>query len=574
MITYPIKNNTKVNSSGTQGELAVELKGVSKEYSYNLGSLWALSGVSFGVVRGEILGVIGRNGAGKTTLLNIIGGGVSVSSGTISSQGRILGLFSLGVGFQDELTGKENIFLNGTLLGAAKKEITAKLTDIMEFSELGNFINMPLGTYSQGMRLRLAFSIIANLDFDILLMDEVLAVGDVVFQSKCFQRLMDFKRVGKTLVITTQNIDLIERLCDKTVLLDHGRILFYGKTLEGINKYRALLNTEKFFVGPINKSVVLVEETKKWADDVSEWGKKIGTKEAIIDSVQLITKFGIQSKRIRSLDPLKIKVNFTIKNRIKELHFGIALFRDDGVYCYGPNTAFDGNMICELKEGRGFFVLSFNRLLLAPGEYRLSAAIWDKNETLAFDYHSGCYKFSVIGYCNKAKELLNIPFKSYSGNSLLFSLRNECSFSLDILGDRWGKMTEADIIAVQSVKLCNKLNEEKEVIFTNEYVKLIITFSKLLINNADYYLWVGFYRDDGVCCQSIKQPLRRNKSFKIIFSKLPLLPGSYRISLGVWDMALKKFIMCHHGVYPFRMVFNRNDHGTVYLEHQWFWRLP
>ena len=249
---------------------AIELRQVSKRYpylkppagseAYDKDGLWVLREVSLGLEEGKILGVIGRNGAGKTTLLNIITGVLSPSGGEVITKGKILGLFNLGVGFQDELTGRENIFLNGALLGAAKEEIDNKLNSIVDFSELGDFINMPLGSYSQGMRLRLGFSIVANLDFDILVLDEVLAVGDALFQNKCFERLMDFKRSGRTLILSTQSMEMIERLCDKAALLDHGKLLFYGEVIESINRYLALLNTEKFFVGPVDKNIALVRD--------------------------------------------------------------------------------------------------------------------------------------------------------------------------------------------------------------------------------------------------------------------------------------------------------------------------
>lgn len=570
MITYP----TEAMHSGynIQIKKAIELKVVSKKYPYSFKDLWALQRVSFDVFRGEILGIIGRNGAGKTTLLNIIAGVLSPTEGKIFPAGRVLGLFNLGVGFQDELTGRENIFLNGALLGAARKELEGKLESIIEFSELGDFIDMPLGTYSQGMRLRLGFSIIANLDFDILVMDEVLAVGDTLFQSRCFQRLMDFKRARKTLVITTQSMELIERLCDKVALLDHGRLLFHGDRLEGIDKYRALLNTEKFFVGPVKKNTDLVENTRKWADDVSEWGKKFGTKEAIIESVELVNKWGYKCDKVKSGESLKIKVCFAVKNNIKEPHFGAAIFREDGVYCYGPNTAFDGYKISELGPGKGYFVLNYRRLLLAPGEYRISVAVWDKNETLAFDYHAGFYRLTVTGYRNETSGLLNIPFKFYPDNYSNFKRRNICDLGLSILNDKWGQKIETEGIVVQSAKLSNSLDQIKNTFITNECVKLAVDFNKLAICDKDCYLWTGIYRDDGIYCQGITRRLNKNKSFKIIFSKLPLLPGRYRISLGIWDNGLHKFLMCRHAVYTFRMIFNRQDHGTVYLEHKWRWR--
>ena len=548
MTTY----HTEAKPNNMQLEQAVQLIAVSKKYppakttnkdiTSSFEHFWALRDISLAAYQGEVLGIIGRNGAGKTTLLNIIARILAPTQGEVLVKGRVLGLFNLGVGFQDELTGRENIFLNGAIIGATKEELANKLSSIIGFSELGDFIDMPLGTYSQGMRLRLAFSIIANLDFDILVIDEVLAVGDALFQSKCFQRLMDFRRDDKILIITTQGMDLIERLCDRVVLLDHGRLLFYGNPQEGINRYRSLLNTEKFFVGPTQKETQLFTDTKKWAEDVSGWGQKLGTKEAVIDSVEFINKFGFRCKSVKSGDSLKIKVNFTVRNVIKEPHFGVAIFRNDGVYCYGPNTEFDGYKTPELKAGKGWFMLEYKKVLLAPGEYRISVAIWDKNETLAFDYHDGCYSLIIKGE-NPDNALLNMPFKL--------------------------RYPKKDIS--HPVRLFNHRSEEKNTLMTNEFARLEIDSSQIQTQGAkNLYLWLGIYRDDGVLCQKIISAPK--KSIEVIFPRLALLPGGYNISVGVRDSEEQKLISSKDGAYPFKTVFGQKDHGTIYLEHSW--KLP
>ncbi|MFC1623897.1 ABC transporter ATP-binding protein [Candidatus Omnitrophota bacterium] len=568
----------------------IALNSIGKKYSFlrsgsgvvnndNTEDFWALKDVSLDVYKREILGLIGRNGAGKTTLLNIITGVLTPSNGEIYKKGRTLGLFNLGVGFQDELTGKENIFLNGAIIGATRKELDNKISDIIDFSELGDFVNMPLGTYSQGMRLRLGFSIIANLDFEILVIDEVLTVGDSLFQNKCFERLMDFRRSGKTLVITTQNMSLIDRLCDKVVLLDHGCLLFSGEPAEGINRYRALLNREQFFVGPERRRVDLVKNTKKWADDIADWGKKIGTKEVMIESVYFINKFGWKSKTIRSGDSLKIEVHFTVRNNIKNPHFGIAVFRKDGVYCYGPNTKFDGYRISQIKEGQGHFILDYRKLLLAPGEYKVSVAIWDKNETMAFGYHNGCYKLIVKGYENIGEELVSIPcvinFKDSIKRFLPFLKRIQYRhLDLSLLERESKEMVKTKGIGKKDIKLLNYCDQAKDIFITNESVKIVIDFQNFKIETMNFYLWVAFYRDDNICCQKIVRPFNKNKRFQILFPKLSFLPGSYRISLGVWDNLEKKFSIYDPAACQFRMVFNRQDHGTVYLEHKWKWTLP
>ncbi|MFA6384298.1 MAG: ABC transporter ATP-binding protein, partial [Candidatus Omnitrophota bacterium] len=415
-------------TSGVPGSpVVLDLRGVSKKFDCagrrisgaRDPALWALKDVSFAVNKGETVGIIGRNGAGKTTLLNIIAQIMEPDEGRVNLNGRVLGLFNLGVGFQDELTGRENIFLNGALMGAKRADLEARLDGIVEFSELGGFIDMPLGTYSLGMRLRLGFAIVVHLDFDILVVDEVLAVGDTLFQNKCFERFMDFRRDGKTLVITAQHMEFIERLCDRVAVLDHGNLIAFGCAQDAVARYRLLLGSERFYVGSVPQSAVLVENTKKWADDPLEWGTRRGTREVVIENVFLANRWGIRVHSIRSGGYLRVKVRFRVKNIVKDPHFGVAFFRKDGVYCYGSNTAHDGYRISGLKTGRGSFTLRLDRVFLSPGEYRISVAIWDTGEVVAYDYHNGCYPFHVRGFHDAAPPLLRMPYITKPANGRL-----------------------------------------------------------------------------------------------------------------------------------------------------------
>jgi len=567
---------------------AVILKSIGKRYPFaktphkdvSCGEFWALKDINLDIDKGSVVGVIGRNGAGKTTLLNIIAGILKPTEGTISINSKVVGLFNLGIGFQDELSGRENIFLNGAILGADRREINDKLSSIIEFSELGDFIDMPLGSYSQGMRLRLGFSIVTNLDFEILIIDEVLAVGDALFQNKCFERLIDFKRLGKTLIITTQAMDLIERLCDRAILLDHGFLIFGGEVPEGINRYRKLLNTEKFFVGlPQQKKPGLIENTKKWADNISDWGKKFGGKEIVIDSVEFEDKHGSKTNRINTQDALRIKVYFTARDRVEKPHFGIAMFRKDGVYCYGPNTEFDGYAIQELRQGKGYFILDYSSLLLAPGDYKISVAIWDKNESLAFDHHYGYYELKITGPDNKKNGFLNMPLEISSSDvgykllSLFTNKRDSPDIDSDLLEDKFGQAMNDNNIRVECAKFLDNNGNKKDIFMTNERAKFIISLDFKKPVNKGRYLWFGIYRDDGVYCQGAAVSLKNSKNYRVLFPKLSLLPGLYNISIGIWDSIEKKFLMYHHGIYPLKMVFDKQDHGTIYLEHKWKWEV-
>jgi ABC-type polysaccharide/polyol phosphate transport system ATPase subunit len=565
MTTCPIS----LRSVGKKYPLA---KAPASSVAMDLVDFWALKEVSLEVAQGEILGILGRNGAGKTTLLNIIAGVLSPTNGEVKRHGRVLGLFNLGVGFQDELTGRENIFLNGALIGAQRKEIEQSLNAIIEFSELGSFIDMPLGTYSQGMRLRLAFSIVVNQVFDILVIDEVLAVGDALFQSKCFERLSEFKREGKTMVITTQSAAMIERFCDRLIILNHGQMVYNGGVQEGVGRYQALLSSEKFSVGPVG-SKKLFENTKKWAEDRADWGKELGSREVLIESVIFTDRWGRPCQSVETKGYLKITVHYKALNLIKEAHFGIAIFREDGVYCFGPNTVFDGHDRHELKPGKGWFALTFSGVLLAPGEYRVSVAVWDTHETVAYNYRGGYYPLTVCGPAFRRAELLDMPHQVFPRHFLHHNglPRNIEAHDRNLLNEQWGHSVDSDGISLGSLRITDAQNRETAACFTASPVVMTIAFSRVPPQSKDLYLWLGIYRDDGIYCQGIYREISNEKRFIVKFPQLLLLPGQYKISIGVWDDRGRIFRMLHHGRYPLKMVFNQEHHGTIYLKHKWSW---
>jgi len=198
----------------------------------------ALKDISFEVRRGETLGIIGKNGAGKSTVLGLIAGILKPSAGTVSVVGRIVPLLELGAGFHPELSGRENILLNGILLGMTKKQVLSKLDEIIDFSELGQFIEQPIRTYSSGMLARLGFSVVAHLDYEIMLIDEILAVGDTAFQQKCYAMFDKFKQAGKTIVLVSHDLNTIGKFCDRAVLLENGSIKGLGKTKDVLALYK------------------------------------------------------------------------------------------------------------------------------------------------------------------------------------------------------------------------------------------------------------------------------------------------------------------------------------------------
>jgi len=202
-------------------------------------TFWALRDVSFGIERGETLGIVGPNGAGKSTLIKLLSGITAPTAGEIEISGRLASLVEVGAGFQRDLTGYENIFLNGAILGMSYREISRKLPDIVKFAELGNFLDVPVKRYSSGMFVRLGFSIAAHLDADILLLDEVLAVGDVAFQARCFERIEELRRAGKTVLLVSHDLAAVERICGRALLLSGGRVVLEGDPREVVEAYQA-----------------------------------------------------------------------------------------------------------------------------------------------------------------------------------------------------------------------------------------------------------------------------------------------------------------------------------------------
>jgi len=553
------------------------LRSTSNFKNFNLENteFWALKNIYMSIDEGEIVGIIGRNGSGKSTLLNIIAGNLPVSEGEITATGKVSALLTLGAGFQDELTGKENIYLNAALLGYKKQDIGKNFLSILEFSELGDFIEAPLGTYSAGMRMRLGFSIAIHKDFDILVTDEVIAVGDVYFQKKCLEKMVDFKRQGKTMLIATQDLSMVERFCDGAYLLEDGQIIFSGAPSEAAEKYRMLLNKKKVLSETFRMN--MVKETKRWASDLAEWGRREGTKEVVIKEVVILNRWGLKTNKVKLGDRITVRAYFSVNEEIDNFHFGIAIFREDGVYCYGPNTKFDGLSIEHLSKGDGYFELNYKELLLMPGIYYISVAVWDSEETLAYDYHKCKYKIEVVGALVFG-QLLSLPSMwnhskspSYSGQQKIDPYPD-----LDYLTDKWGSQLKNDLITLESVKCLNNYGIEDSVFVTGRDMKIKVDFKIDKSLGKSFILWLGIYRSDGIYCHgSIKKITAKDINSEIlIYPKLRLLPGGYKISVGIWDLEKEIFLIYSHGIHSVNMISEKRDHGTVYLEHHWNWRIP
>ncbi len=334
---------------------------------------WALKDITFNVEEGESLGVIGGNGSGKSTLLKLIANILRPTTGKIRVNGPITSFLELGVGFQADLTARENIHLYGKIMGLRSREINSKMEDVIKFSELERFMDTKLRNFSSGMQVRLAFATAIQTDPRILLVDEVLAVGDMGFQQKCFDYFNQYTKEGKTMVFVTHDLTSVRRFCQKTILLRNGEIADYGPTEKVIDTY--IYNAQK------------IEGGKR------EVGGRWGNKKVIITDVEFMDKFGERQGLFNTGDPISIRVWYETKESIHKPIFGIRIYSENDVYCCGTNTDLKGFSIKNIK-GKGYIELVINNLPLTQGKYRVTVAIHSMDHT-HYDWINKEFEFNV-----------------------------------------------------------------------------------------------------------------------------------------------------------------------------------
>ena len=315
--------------------------------------IWALRNVSFEMQEGEVVGLIGRNGAGKTTLLKILSRVTQPTEGTAEIRGRVGSLLEVGTGFHPELTGRENTYLNGAILGMGKREIERKFDNIVAFSEVGTFIDTPLKHYSTGMQMRLAFAVAAHFEPQILLVDEVLAVGDIAFQKKCLAKMGEVASAGRTIVFVTHQMNQIRRLCEKVIWVDGGTIRQIGPTAEVVGAYEAAMIS-----GNTNEEV---DRNVK----------------ARFLSWEIVEPRGESAHVLSSLEPVTVRISIRVNQPVKRGHHGIALFNTDRQLMWAWAT---DNL--ELEPGIHSFTYTFPMLPLRPGAYFWQASLWEDKELL------------------------------------------------------------------------------------------------------------------------------------------------------------------------------------------------
>ena len=361
----------------------------------------ALSDVTFNVWEGSTFAIIGRNGSGKSSLLKVLAGITKPTSGEVEVKGRISALIELGAGFHPEITGRENVFINGIMLGLSKREITECFSEIVAFAELEEFIDAPVKTYSSGMYMRLGFAVAIHVNPDVLIIDEVLAVGDQAFVHKCLDKISEFRRRGKTILLVTHSLGLVEKLADEALWLDGGKIQVRGDPKKVVDAYLAQVTSFEEgalaaaeeqavaeFAEPQQESV----DSEKEESSTREKGRW-GSREVEISEAALIGGDGQPRHVFDTGEPVSIRLKIRSSGTIKDFVFGVGIFNADGICCYGTNTQIEEFAPVSLsREGEVSLILG--RLDLVEGTYFLDVAAHQR-DGYPFDYHRALHTFRV-----------------------------------------------------------------------------------------------------------------------------------------------------------------------------------
>jgi lipopolysaccharide transport system ATP-binding protein len=348
--------------------------------------LLAVNDVTFDVGAGEFLGITGPNGCGKSTLLKILSRIYSPDSGRVRLAGRVAPFLELGVGFNPELSARENIFLGGAVLGMTRKELARRVDGILEFAELEEFADQKVKNFSSGMAVRLAFTVAIQADADILLMDEVLAVGDARFQEKCFDVFSDYKRHGRTVILVSHDLSALNLYCDRVLLLQKGHLVADGAAADVTAQYRRI-------VGAMAEADDLEHES----DDSMITDNRWGTREVEITAVRLLDDRGNQHTSFATGGELTVAVDYTVHADVTEFVFGLAFKRSDGINISGPNTKTANCRVTSTAPGtRGTMTYTIPHLGLLAAKYVVTAAVYDNFLNHPYDHIEDVMSFRVV----------------------------------------------------------------------------------------------------------------------------------------------------------------------------------
>ena len=365
----------------------------------------ALKGVTFDVAAGKTFGIIGRNGSGKSTMLKLIAGIGKPTAGVVQVNGRVSALIELGAGFHPEISGRENIYINGMMLGLSKREVAMRFDEIVRFAELENFIDAPVKTYSSGMYMRLGFAVAINVDPDVLLVDEVLAVGDETFTHKCLGKFAELRRRGRTVLLVTHSLDMVTRFCDEALWLDAGVARLQGDPKRVIDTYLldvARAENEALIAAPRARQAegararISAPGTDVPAGplpDLSQASEgRWGSREVEIIAVDLLS--ASQPTRVfPSGAPMEVRLRVRASAPVTDFVFGVGIFNAEGTCCYGTNTHIEGARP-RMLTGEAEVLFAIEHLDLVEGGYQIDVAVHRENGT-PYDYHRLLYDFRV-----------------------------------------------------------------------------------------------------------------------------------------------------------------------------------
>lgn len=411
MKAIEVKNVTKIYKLyGRNRDRLIDSLGLSKTPKYR--EHFALKDLSFSVEKGECVGIIGTNGAGKSTILKIITGVLNPTDGEVNINGRISALLELGAGFNQEYTGIENIYLNGTMIGFSREEIDEKMDEILSFADIGDFVHQPVKTYSSGMFVRLAFAIAINIEPEILIVDEALSVGDVFFQAKCFRKFEEFKEKGKTILFVSHDLSSIQRYCDRAILLNKGEKVSEGKPGEIIDLFKRILVGEDVTVesaakgesAPVEVKQKNVKSDELWKShlsinpDLQEYGDKHGE---MIDFCLLDDKGQITDTLIKG-SMFTVRVRIKVYEDVFDPICAFTIRNLKGVEITGTNTKFEGQDIGPMKAGEERIISFTQEMQIQGGQYLLCLGLtrYDKDDFHVYHRLYDCLSISVVSIKN------------------------------------------------------------------------------------------------------------------------------------------------------------------------------
>jgi len=359
---------------------------------------WALKDVSLEIPEGSMYALVGHNGSGKSTLLRCIAGIYQPTEGSVSATGRMSTLLELGAGFHPDLTGRENVYMNATILGMGKKQIDASFDKIVEFAGVEDFIDSPVKIYSSGMYVRLGFSVAVHVDPEILIVDEVIAVGDAEFQRKCFDHLFELRRKGTTIVVVTHGLGTVQSMCDGAAWLDHGVLQMTGTGSEVAAAYLQQVNEAERRERDLADAAVEEEPTAASGAPAPRRAEDVR-----IDGVEFVGADGVPSNFAIHREPLTIRVRYDAVRPVDRPVVGLAIHSASDVHLTGTNTKIDGYQI-DRVQGAGYVDFYMDQLHLTPGEYEVTVAISDEFVQHNFDRRDREFRLSVREGTHQAPE--------------------------------------------------------------------------------------------------------------------------------------------------------------------------